>query len=151
MKTIVVAAYNIVHKMLPSLLPALLPPLKRPPAYAIRDIPGKGKGVIATRDISLGEIVVVERPVLICPAMVYGDATMLLEEYAEKSMNREDWDKLDNLANVHGDDRSKLDGIVVTNAFIIKLKGGKESYGGVFLELSRLNHRYLSCFISHLF
>lgn len=100
--------------------------------------------MIATRDISLGEIVLVERPVLIFPVMAYDDAMMSLEEYAQKSMNREDWDKFNNLANVKGDDQSKLNGISTTNGFLVELRGGKESYGGVCLELSRLNHRYLT-------
>lgn len=141
-KFVVSAVYNVVYEMLPPVLPALLPPLQEPPAYTIRDIPGKGKGMIATRDIALGEIVLVERPVLIFPLALLRDAVTSFREYATRSMDPEDWKQFSNLVNVKNSDIPEFDGIMTTNAFTIELKAGKEGYSGVFLQISRINHRY---------
>lgn len=35
---------------------------KSPPCYEIRDVPGKGVGLFATRDIDVGQLVVAEAP-----------------------------------------------------------------------------------------
>lgn len=95
---------------------------KVPPAYAIRDIPGKGKGIIATRDIALGEIVVVERPVLVYPLMMYMSSFAPFREYAKLSMDLEDWEKFSNLVNARDGEEYEFDGIKSTNAFTNELK-----------------------------
>lgn len=139
-KFVVGAVYNVVRAMLPPSLPHLLPPLKGPRSYSIRDIPGKGKGVIATRDIAPGEIVIIERPILIYPLTVYVEAVEPFQQYARESMDPRDWIKYHELVNVKDGCVSEFDGIRATNAFTIKLKEDKEDYCGVFLESSRLNH-----------
>ena len=35
--------------------------------FVIRDLPGKGKGVLAVRDISEGELVIAEAPLILIP------------------------------------------------------------------------------------
>lgn len=143
-KTVVGAVYSGACKLLPVQLPALLPPLKGPAAYEIRDIVSKGKGVIATRNIALGELIIVERPVLIYPTIMSDiHAYRSLPMYAKQWMAPEDWQEYNDLVNMKDSKISRFDGIKATNGFEIKLMGAKESYGGVFLELSRLNHRYI--------
>lgn len=142
-KVIVCAVYNVVHKTLPSSLPTLLPP--PPPAYELRDIPGKGKGLIATRDIALNELVIVERPVMLFPLVMsdIGSAVKVedFQTHAKRMMNREDWIKFNDLSDVQTKYVSSFDGIRNTNAFDIRdLQTGKEDYSGIFLEQSRLNH-----------
>lgn len=138
-KAVVGAVYSVVNKTLPSLLPTLLSP--PPPAYKLRDIPGKGKGLIAIRDIALGELVIVERPVLLFPRLMDSAGTVFeFRKYAERSMNHEDWIKFNDLANVQSTYISKFSGIRNTNAFGIDLQKGMEGYSAVFLEQSRLNH-----------
>lgn len=139
-KIIVSAVYNMVHKTLPSILPTLLPPLQFPPAYEVRNVPGKGKGIIATRNIAFGEIVIMERPILIFPRLMLDINSVLgFQAHAKQSMTREDWIKFNDLANVQGNFPT-FDGIRFTNTFGIQLQKGKEKYSGVFFELSRLNH-----------
>lgn len=135
------AISNAVRGMLPRRLPTLLPPFN-PPAYELRDIPGKGKGMIATRDIALGEIVIVERPVTIYETFIDLESLNGFEQYVKMFMNPEIWKAYNNLCNVKGDSISHFRGVCNTNAFEVDIDffGKHNSYGAVFLELSRLNH-----------
>lgn len=150
-KTIVSAVYNVVYDTLPSKLPTLLPPPSPCPAYELRDVPGKGKGLIAIRDIYPGELVLVERPILISPVLLI-DVNFKFSSfhvYTERKMNQEDWIKFNDLSNFMQQDTNtstsiipqlKFEGIRNTNGFGINLQEGKERYSGVFLEQARLNH-----------
>lgn len=142
-KTIVSAVYNVVHDALPT----LLPPSPRP-AYELRDVPGKGKGMIATRDIDPGELVIVERPILISPRLMMNEnlnPSSSFRAYAERKMSQEDRVKFYDLANALRDTTvlnwdSEFNGIIHTNGFGVDWQEGKEKYTGIFIELSRFNH-----------
>ena len=68
-------------------------------AYQVVDIEGKGKGVVATRDIDVGEIILIERPLLVYPRMCRSLASKeQIDEAIEKMtvQNREAFQSLSN-------------------------------------------------------
>ncbi|KAL0959204.1 hypothetical protein HGRIS_014483 [Hohenbuehelia grisea] len=144
------------------------PQPKGPKAYRVTEIPGKGLGVVATRDLKANELVMSERALLIAPAaprialrlpdtftheqirqaglherekMMEPLLYRMDEEYKKQYMA---------LHNSHLEDGSgPLIGIVRTNSFEISglydrgfsEAGGREGgYLGVFNVLSRVNH-----------
>ncbi|KZT34989.1 SET domain-containing protein [Sistotremastrum suecicum HHB10207 ss-3] len=114
--------------------------------YEIVEYPGKGKGLRAVRDIELGEIIVMERPLLIvCGANKFnmsgplGGAIDLLKPRAKKEYLE--------LFNCWKGEKGKseIEGILQTNGMRIDMEswGAKPedgSFTGIFPVFSRMNN-----------
>jgi len=57
------------------------------PAFKIVEIPCKGSGMIATRKLYPGDVILAEKPVLIVPDAIYSNVEKC-EEYLEKEINK---------------------------------------------------------------
>jgi hypothetical protein len=133
--------YERAAQRLPWTLPKLLPSL---PPYELREAQGKGLGLFATRNIAFGEVVLVERPILVSPQV-----TILSEGMSLESTDEMLWNDLESearrglmaLKNVKGPEISFLHGLYATNAYSLSLEGVDEAYGGICLSMSRINHR----------
>ncbi|KAF8584458.1 SET domain-containing protein, partial [Ramaria rubella] len=128
---------------LPRRLPVLLP--QSICSYEIKDSPGKGKGLFATRDIQFGQLIVDERPSIITPTTFVFPAGFTVEEFCKiilGYLTKDDTKIVLSLANSKGPEFPTLAGIIATNALEIDLKGGTNSevYGGLFPTISRVNH-----------
>ncbi|KAI9648889.1 hypothetical protein NHQ30_001455 [Ciborinia camelliae] len=112
------------------------------PLYALQDIPGKGKGLVAIQNIVKGTRIISEEPVI--------TTSSLSDEHSIQRMVRSISQKVDALAN---DQRQRFLslhniypyknateqylGIFKTNGLPIEDDGIE---GGIFLEASRINH-----------
>lgn len=109
------------------------------PMYTLQEIPGKGKGLVATRRIAKGTRILSEEPLIRVP-------TGGLNPQAHHELIREKVDALTpdqrqaflSLHNTHSDDTySQYVGIVQTNLISF---GDDAREGGIFLGASRINH-----------
>ena len=142
--------YHVKRKILstPNFPRPLLQPAESSP-YTITDIPGKGLGVLASRAIQEGEMILDERPLMILPGaqLVSGkqvpyseDPTISEEEKSRhtqlavdqvieivyKRMSDANQRKFDALANAHTHDvAGRLWGIVRTNGWQTGFKDGE--------------------------
>ncbi|KAF8584456.1 SET domain-containing protein [Ramaria rubella] len=139
------AFYGFLRETLPRYLPDLLP--QSICSYEIRDSPGKGRGLFATRDIQFGQLIVDERPSIITPTTFVFPAgsDVTAEEFYKiilDYLTKDDTKIVLSLANSKGPKLPFLAGIMATNAIEIDLKGGTDSgvYGGLFPTISRANH-----------
>lgn len=127
-------------------------------AYVVSPTAEKGCGMFASRDIPAASVILVEKPIIICPT----DASLDLHFSTQETFNL----LFDGL---HPDIRAKAlslynsnplrpyaEGIVRTNAFGLPLEKsesnptGSMTHRGIFLDLSRCNHRQkYSAFVSH--
>ena len=57
------------------------------PCYRILPIPGKGQGMVATRKLYPGEVVMTERPLLVVPDTIFRDYSRV-EAFIERRINR---------------------------------------------------------------
>ena len=115
--------------------------------YTIAPVPGKGNGMIATRDTKMGETILVERPILLIPVR-YRD----LEEMESdmrilvKYLDPKDQEVVKGLCKSKAfQQRSELFNIISTN--VIKCTFPQSAfckgYSGLFIDGCRANHRYL--------
>ncbi|KAK3293110.1 uncharacterized protein B0H64DRAFT_363456 [Chaetomium fimeti] len=124
-----------------------------PRPYAVRDVPGKGKGVVATRRIAKGRVVLVDW-VSVLAAVEYpgdvlrGEVQELLRVAGERLGGERVVEGLARQGNrrVGGDadgegegvEMSEMEDVMLTNSFAVTV-GGKE-YMGLFADLARFNH-----------
>ncbi|KAE9407491.1 SET domain-containing protein [Gymnopus androsaceus JB14] len=123
-------------------------PVIRNPAYELRTIEGKGMGMVATRRIAAGELLVNERP-------VYSQRTPLprLSDYTDRNghfylgavdgLSMKSKDKISSLKNSYGPDYHQLGGILKTNFLIhdiTEIPDDAHVFSGVFPVISRANH-----------
>lgn len=136
--------------------------LDRPPPYAVREVPGKGQGAVATRPIPSDRVILIDTAVLL--STVEYPADVLQSEVQD--LMRTGVGRLRDPARVYalarrGDERSGGGGggggddgdeegeeermklsveedIVLTNAF--ELTVDDKSYMGLFENLARINH-----------
>ncbi|KAF8993259.1 hypothetical protein BDQ17DRAFT_1368609 [Cyathus striatus] len=136
----------------------LPPPFEHPlPAYEIRDAPPKGQGMFATRPLDIGELIILERPLMVVPmntdlsGIEYGATVApmaIYEPMLEVAFNRmsEENQKayLDLAVSRKNDKRPRLVAIWDTNCFGIGKLGrpcsDKDEYSAVFKDMSRINH-----------
>jgi len=114
------------------------------PCFEVRSIPGKGMGVIATRNISAGEQIAAEMPSL---AFCKDGQVMSKAEQAQLQIL---FDELEackqqgimSLADSHAEEgqTKTLQGIIRTNMFRIPPEEGIAFNSAVFVGLSRFNH-----------
>lgn len=117
-----------------------LPSLSSPP-FALSDIPGRGKGLVATRDIPAGTVIFHDRPILVYDPARAPHRTQLesLLLDAISRLNPDTQAAFLSLFNAFAGD--SLLGIVETNQYqLVHLEGAETAYSGVFPTFSRLNH-----------
>ncbi|KZV87006.1 SET domain-containing protein [Exidia glandulosa HHB12029] len=107
--------------------------------FELRDLPGKGKGLIATRHIKEGDRIITEAPLFTLNTKVKAAPEVILEEQlSELSVeDRKRYMRLGN-AGLHADPRVS---IFQTNAVALGSRGA-----GVCPTFARLNHGCLSAF-----
>ncbi|KAF8937276.1 hypothetical protein EDD21DRAFT_375764 [Dissophora ornata] len=100
------------------------------PIYIVKDVPGKGRGMFATRDIHHGECIISEEPlVFVVPNLV---VTMV----SIQAMSKKNKKSFYALHNVHQNLPTEL-GIVKTNALPL---GQDAVDAAVYRVISRINH-----------
>lgn len=127
----------------------------RPPAlehaYKISPITGKGFGMIAERKLLLGAIILVENPVIVSPGMISIDSGEDRETIRARLFENLDPSLRSRALSLHNNKPpavcGKTEGIIRTNGFKITLPLpdlgdlSKVIHSGLFLDLSRCNHR----------
>ena len=147
--TMMICSCDAVIPTLPTHLAALAEPL--PPAYILRDIPKKGLGLVSTRPIACGELLIDERPVCIMPV----DITPAMAGDILMGLTIEDREAYLALANCKPEEEgARVLGIFETNSVTVSLVGSEdgEVYGAMLPIISRVNHRSVFSFffaISH--
>ncbi|CAK7238560.1 Serine O-succinyltransferase [Sporothrix eucalyptigena] len=110
--------------------------------YEARDIPGKGKGAVATRAISRGEFIVEERPLLLARLDLFhgetNDHHNLLEE-ALAQLSEKDQHAVTSLARFRRDTSSTLvEDLLRTNGLGVTVGG--VAHTALYTRIARLNH-----------
>eukprot|EP00095_Tigriopus_kingsejongensis_P007181 maker-scaffold134_size322110-snap-gene-2.23 protein:Tk07181 transcript:maker-scaffold134_size322110-snap-gene-2.23-mRNA-1 annotation:"set domain-containing protein 5" len=114
------------------------PPLTHPAKYfKIRDIPGKGQGMFATRFIASGEIILREKPLIVMPNAVFEYEDMRdIDDWLERSVNKLSCEERSSFLDL-SDSRSQektYAGIFFTND--MNFKGD----AAVFITMAKANH-----------
>ena len=106
------------------------------PPYELRDVPGKGKGLVATRRIERDRVILIERPVVLMPAVpppgLAGEQRAEVLRAAVEQLGRPEL-VLD-LAAKGTPGFSPVEDLIQTNGFGLMLDGG--DFAGVFPEVS---------------
>lgn len=111
--------------------------------WKIEDLPGKGKGLIATNDITPGTLVMSESYLITTEVVTDHDEDVTEKdlEKALKSLSLESQHSYRSLHNNFPEDtKHPLSGIVRSNAYPL---GIDSEHGGVFPNISRINHSCL--------
>ncbi|KAI0794158.1 hypothetical protein C8Q74DRAFT_1365670 [Fomes fomentarius] len=117
-----------------------------PPRYKIESIKGFGRGMIATTNITRGQLIVRERPLLVMPISLTGETMgeiLAFQEEVVNSMRPANRAAVYALTNVKGPDwPSHLKGILDTNSIGLgePLPGYAAEHGAVARDISRVNH-----------
>jgi hypothetical protein len=123
---------------------APLPPAPSPPLWTLVDVPGKGKGIVATCDIPAGVVVMMERPLFVWDPKRSPPRTHLETVFREalSYMRPDRRAVVMGLANAFQvDGTNELLGIVETNGYECMLvEGDDTSYTVVGDTFSRINH-----------
>ena len=115
--------------------------------YKIAPIRGVGLSLVATEDIAIGDLIVAERPLIICTALTRGFASAGLSPYfwcqfVVERLERPEYEEYYALRNCKGYTRPDWVGIADSNAVTIgKLPGLDEDCVAVCKDISRANHR----------
>lgn len=108
--------------------------------YAVEDVPGKGKGLIATMDILKGTRIISEKPIVTSGLHVANMEQLQLHIYQQASSLGEDQQReFLSLRNIYPyiTHIERFSGIFRTNALPI---GPDLNAGGVFIKACRINH-----------
>lgn len=103
--------------------------------YEIKDVPGKGVGLFATRDISVGELIITEKPLFTASSL----ASVLA---AFNGLDSEEKTRFMELRDTHYPDRPSPITIFKTNSLPLETGEGLVA-AGIFLISSRINHSCL--------
>ncbi|KAL1865026.1 hypothetical protein Daus18300_007373 [Diaporthe australafricana] len=108
------------------------------PLFEVKDVPGKGKGLIARVDISKGTRILCEKPLLTVESMPSGDSGPILAAKL-KAMSKTEQRQFFSLHN-NFPGKHVLSGIVKTNALPC---GSGSPKGGVYAAICLINHSCL--------
>ncbi|CAG8951849.1 hypothetical protein HYFRA_00005653 [Hymenoscyphus fraxineus] len=135
--------------------PSLYPLPSTPPPFIEKDLPGRGKGLIANRTIARGELILLSRPVLIVSEETYDTLNkkdrLPFQREAVGMLGAEAKRLFDGLAGHWGGD--EVDDRIMTNAFGYTFGQEGKNFGVVVPEAAR--HSYIkshwgfSCTCSH--
>jgi hypothetical protein len=120
------------------------------PLFSIQNIPSKGKGLVAQRNIKAHSTVILsETPILSIPSNIDENDGEALESILTAQLSiftptiqAEKTAELFDLHNAHPD-VGELTGILLTNGFSLETSSSQttsETTRGLFLEISRINH-----------
>ncbi|KAJ4352511.1 uncharacterized protein N0V89_007860 [Didymosphaeria variabile] len=110
------------------------------PIYAVEDIPGKGRGLIATKDIAKGTRIISEKPIVSISQSGGNIEQLQLSMHQQVNSLREaDKQEFLSMMNIcpYNNSTEEWFGIVRTNALPM---GPDLDAGGVFLHACRINH-----------
>ncbi|KAK3904118.1 SET domain-containing protein 5 [Staphylotrichum tortipilum] len=121
------------------------------PSYEVRDIPGKGKGLVATRKIRRGEVFMVDYVAVVAdgrfPTRVRrAQGRRLLAEAIERlPMGKE----VLSLARSSSDPENvpAVEDVMKTNSFSVEIDGGE--YMALFPRIARMNHACKPSALTH--
>jgi len=107
--------------------------------YALQEVPGKGKGLVATQKISKGTCILCEEPIVRVPEVVLDGQTLPASIHRQVDALTPDQRRAFlSLHNIYTDDAaSQYLGIIRTNALPF---GDNVREGGIFLNACRINH-----------
>lgn len=108
--------------------------------YAIEDVPGKGKGLIATEDIPKGTRIISEKPVITLSQNL-ADIEQLQVQINQQvsSLSKDQQREFLSMDNIYPytDSTERWRGIIRTNALPV---GPQLDAGGIFFKACRINH-----------
>jgi hypothetical protein len=107
--------------------------------YALQEVPGKSKGLVATRKIPMGTRILSEEPIIRVPEAAL-DSQTLLESIRRQAdaLTPDQRRAFLSMHNIHADDAaSRYLGIIRTNALPF---GDDVREVGIFLDACRINH-----------
>lgn len=110
------------------------------PLYALQDLPGKGKGLIAIENISKGTRIVSEEPIITVPRREPNGKRLRKRVCRQvDSLSEHQRQAFLSMHNIHtyGNAAERYVGIVRTNGLPIRNDG---SEAGIFFEACRINH-----------
>jgi hypothetical protein len=110
------------------------------PMYAVENVPGKGKGLIATKDIPKGTRIISEKPVItVGPPIANMEQLEICIYQQVSSLSEDQIREFLSMENIYPytDSAERWRGIFRTNALPI---GPNLSAGGIFLKACRINH-----------
>jgi len=109
------------------------------PIYAIQEVLGKGKGLIATRKIPRGTRILSEEPIIRVPEAVLDGHTLTASIHRQvDALTPEKREAFFSMHNIYSNDpASRCLGIIQTNALPF---GDKVMEAGIFLDACRINH-----------
>ncbi|KAF5361020.1 hypothetical protein D9756_004833 [Leucocoprinus leucothites] len=131
-------------------------PLKKHEAYLthdatspffVTDLPGRGKGLLASRDIKQGERVLREKPLFVVPRQISSSPTALIAESLGE-LNQDEQDAFFNLSYVHFPqhlDPTKHRDQVALAIFQTNAVAAGDGVG-IFPRMARINHGCSSAF-----
>jgi hypothetical protein len=104
--------------------------------YALREVPGKGKGLVATQMIPMGTRILCEEPLIRVPEFA-SDIQSLRASVVEQveALTPPQRQAFLSMHNIYADDTDL--GIIITNALPI---GDRMGEAGIFLDACRVNH-----------
>ncbi|RFU29079.1 hypothetical protein B7463_g7275, partial [Scytalidium lignicola] len=109
------------------------------PIYDVREVPGKGKGLVATRKITKGTRILSEEPIVRVPEKTLGNQSLLASIRRQvDALSPDQRSAFLSLHNIYMDDAAlKYLGIIRTNALPF---GDDVMEAGIFLDACRINH-----------
>ncbi|KAK0244024.1 hypothetical protein EDD85DRAFT_806503 [Armillaria nabsnona] len=120
---------------------------KNNPLFEVVDLPGRGKGVVAARDIQRGELVIREKPLFIVPYSTSDSPTSLISHHVQ-SLNDIDYHAFFNLSYVNFpknmDPEAHRDEVALAIFQTNAVAAGEGV--GIFPRMARLNHGCSSAF-----
>jgi hypothetical protein len=106
--------------------------------YALEEVRGKGKGLVATRNTPMGSRILSEEPIVRVPdSAIDGDARLASLHRQVGALPPDERRAFLAMHNVHADDIPRHLGIFLTNALPF---GDKVEEAGIFLNACRINH-----------
>ena len=110
------------------------------PLYALRDVPGKGKGLVAIEKISKGTRILSEEPIITISGNEMNSERLQISVYQQvATLSEHQQQAFLSMHNIHPyrDAAERYLGIVRTNSLPAEADGDK---GAIFLEACRINH-----------
>ncbi|KAG6091725.1 hypothetical protein E4U30_006366 [Claviceps sp. LM220 group G6] len=108
--------------------------------YAVRDVPGKGKGLVATRNITKGTRILCERPLISIPNGISNEDRQCIIYDKVEVMNKKERDIFLSFPNRYefSDPATQYNGIFITSSILAASE--PHQIFAIFPNASRINH-----------